>query len=164
MISREAASDFNFQLSKFQLYSKTPAVSTAGVFYCFVLNTDEHGWKKMNTDRYGPPEAAVRVTSSSLSGECACGQLRTKNEEPRTAAPRLPTSIFNLPPPAARGFFYQHIHNPRTDPSPTPLWALATPLRDPSPSVHLTVGLYKNCRGNNFTVVLRHGDDSRIRT
>jgi|GEM_PF-7088008 hypothetical protein len=149
MISREAASDFNFQLSKFQLYSKTPAVSTAGVFYCFVLNTDEHGWKKMNTDRYGPPEAAVRVTSSSLSGECACGQLRTKNEEPRTAAPRLPTSIFNLPPPAARGFFYQHIHNPRTD---------------PSPSVHLTVGLYKNCRGNNFTVVLHHGDDSRIRT
>jgi hypothetical protein len=31
-MSREAASDFNFQLSKFQLYSKTPAVTHGRVF------------------------------------------------------------------------------------------------------------------------------------
>jgi hypothetical protein len=31
--SRDAASAFNFQLSKFQLYSKTPAVIHGGGFY-----------------------------------------------------------------------------------------------------------------------------------
>jgi hypothetical protein len=37
MISREATSDFNFQLSKFQLYSKTPAVTYSGGF-CFSVD------------------------------------------------------------------------------------------------------------------------------
>jgi hypothetical protein len=86
----------------------------------------------------GPPPAAVRVTSSSLSGECACGRYiigrdashcrvaTAHNQEQGTKNQEQPRSGFQLkkPPPfKRRGFLWPQHGQLRTKNS-----RVATPL------------------------------------